>query len=111
MTTEPTDTHSPTPATEPLALKFNEGLGPPVPEWEPTLEFSERAIDRFVYSQEPAGEMAEEFRADLAAVIAEAVAEANAKWRAACENIARDLRNHDMVRLGAAKCLDAGLRA
>lgn len=34
-----------------------------------------------------------------------------AKWRAACETIARDLRNHDMVRLGAAKCLDAGLRA
>lgn len=45
-----------------------------LPEWESTLEFSERALDRFIYSYEPAGELAEEFRDDLAAVIAEAVA-------------------------------------
>jgi len=30
MTTETTDTHSPSPATEPLALKLTEGLGPKV---------------------------------------------------------------------------------
>ena len=56
------------------------GLGL-VPEWAPSLEFSERAIDRFVYSQEPAGDMAAEFRADLAAVIAEAVAAERERWR------------------------------
>ncbi len=32
MTTEPTDTHSSSHATEPLALRLSEGLGPAVPE-------------------------------------------------------------------------------
>ena len=31
MTTKDTDTHNPTPATEPLALRLSEGLGPLVP--------------------------------------------------------------------------------
>ena len=29
MTTQPTEAHDATPATEPLALKLSEGLGPP----------------------------------------------------------------------------------
>ncbi len=33
------------------------------------------------------------------------------RWQKACGAIAGDLRNHDMVRLGAAKCWDAGNRA
>ncbi len=32
MTTETTDTHSPSPANTPLALKLTEGLGPAVPQ-------------------------------------------------------------------------------
>lgn len=32
MTTKDTDTHSPSPATEPLALRLSEGLGP-LPEY------------------------------------------------------------------------------
>ena len=32
MTTKPTDTHSSSPATEPLALRLSEGLGPLLPK-------------------------------------------------------------------------------
>jgi hypothetical protein len=33
------------------------------------------------------------------------------RWTNACMGIARDLRNHDLVRLGATKCVDAVLKA
>lgn len=33
------------------------------------------------------------------------------RWQKACGSIAGDLRNQNMVRLGAAKCLGAGNRA
>jgi hypothetical protein len=33
------------------------------------------------------------------------------RWSSACHSIANDLRHHEMVRLGAAKCMDAALRA
>ena len=32
------------------------------------------------------------------------------RWVVACNAISGDLRNHDVVRMTAAKCLDAGLR-
>ena len=32
------------------------------------------------------------------------------RWVSACRGIANDLRNHDVVRMTAAKCIDAGLR-
>jgi len=48
---------------------------------------------------------------DVMQMLVDVQAAERAKWRTACETIARDLRNHDMVRLGAAKCMDAGLRA
>lgn len=40
-----------------------------------------------------------------------AVAAERERWRSACETISHDLRNHDMVRLGAAKCIDRALKA
>lgn len=73
----------------PLEVRSNDGLGM-LPEWESTLEFSERALDRFIYSQEPAGESAEEFRADLAAVIAEAVAAERERCAQLCESLETD---------------------
>jgi trehalose/maltose hydrolase-like predicted phosphorylase len=44
-------------------------------------------------------------------LVASAVAAERERWQKACGAIAGDLRNQDMVRLGAAKCLDAGNRA
>ncbi|MFN8993292.1 MAG: hypothetical protein ACK5X3_06470 [Pseudomonadota bacterium] len=48
---------------------------------------------------------------DLPERAAAAVAAERERWQKSCGAIAGDLRNHDMVRLGAAKCLDAGNRA
>lgn len=39
---------------------------------------------------------------------AEATAKERERWQSACHAIAHDLRNHDLVRLLAAKCLEAG---
>ena len=39
-----------------------------------------------------------------------AVAAERERWVVACNAISGDLRNHDVVRMTAAKCLDAGLR-
>jgi len=40
---------------------------------------------------------------------AQGVAAERAWWIAACKSISYDLRNHDMVRMGASKCIDRAL--
>ena len=42
-----------------------------IPEWAPELEVSESALDRFIYSNEPAGADEDLFRKELAEVVAE----------------------------------------
>jgi hypothetical protein len=66
-----------------------------LPEWDPTLEFSDSAIDRFIYSQEPAGEMEDEFRADFAAALQEAAAKERERIRAALMDMHRKTADHN----------------
>ena len=54
---------------------------------------------------------AADLEAHAAAEAERAVAAERERWQNACGAIAGDLRNHDMVRLGAAKCLDAAIDA